>query len=350
VSEAKRRSILYLFPHPAATSLAEVQAGLAPTERLYGVIELLEKGYRVDICDTRFQGLFGGLRTRLRRFGIFLLDWGTVREIARHDVIIVKDDFALMTTLVAKLLGKRIIYLDAMFSLPRRSWRRLLTKLNLVTADAVVAYSNRQIDLWSERLTARRDRFTFLPYTVDIGFYAPVGAQANEEPYVLSVGRDLGRDFTTLVEAMRGTGLRLKLITLPYLLPPGATSESFIDIRERVSYEELFALYANAAIVVVPLTDALLYPSGIRAVLEAALLEKAVISTYTPVLEEYMTADEEIVYVRPQSVEQLRTAITTLMHDEPKRIRIQRNAKRRALSEYGMDVFARGLIETIDAS
>ncbi len=344
-----RPSILYLFPHAVEGSLAEVQAGAAPTERMYGLIELRKSGYRVDICDTRFKGLFGGLRIALRRFGIFLLDWRTILEIARHDVIIVKDDFALMTTLLAKLLGKRIVYVDAMFNLPRRAWRKLATRLNLLTADAVVAYSNKQIDLWSRALAAERARFTFLPYTVDVGFYTAVPPRPAEEPYVLSVGRDLGRDFKTLVDAMRGTGLRLKLVTLPYLLPEGASDEPFIDIKERVSYAELFELYANATLVVVPLTDSLLYPSGIRAVLEAALLEKAVISTYTPVLEEYMTHDEEIVYVEPRNVEQLRTAITTLMEDEAKRIRMQENAKRRALREYGMENFARGLITTLGA-
>ena len=347
MSAATRPSILYLFPHPVAESLAEVQAGLAPTERLYGLIELRNSGYQVDICDSRFQGLFGGLRTRLRRFGVFLLDWSTVRQIARHDVIIVKDDFALLTTLLAKLLGKRVVYVDAMFNLPRRAWRRIVTRLNLLAADAVVAYSNKQIDLWRRSLAAHRARFTFLPYTVDVGFYAPVPAQPAGEPYVLSVGRDLGRDFNTLVEAMRGTGLRLKLVTLPYLLPKGATAEPFIDIRERVSYAELFELYANATMVVIPLSDALLYPSGIRAVLEAALLEKAVICTYTPVLEEYMTHDEEVVYVESRNVEKLRAAIKALSEDGAKRNRMQENAKRRALREYGMENFARGLIATL---
>ncbi len=344
MSATQLPSILYLFPHPAAAGLAEVQSGAAPTERMYGVIELRKNGYQVDICDARFQGLFGKLRTRLRRFGIFLLDWRTLREIARHDVLIVKDDFALFTTLIAKLLGKRVIYLDSMFSLPRRSWRRAVTKLNLVSADQVIAYSRRQIDLWRKDLAATRAPFTFLPYTVDVGFYKPVPPRPDTERYVLSVGRDLGRDFTTLVEALRGTGLRLKLVTLPYLLPQGASSEPFIDIKERVSYAELFELYANATVVVVPLTQSLLYPSGIRAVLEGALLEKAVISTYTPVLEEYMTHDEEIVYVKPRSVEELREAITSLVNDDERRTRIERNAKRRALREFGMENFARGLI------
>jgi glycosyltransferase involved in cell wall biosynthesis len=340
-------TILFLFPHPVQSTLAEVDAGSAPTERLYGLAELRAQGYTVTTCDSRFQGPLGGLRLRLRRLGIFLLDWKTLREIARHDVIIVKDDFSLHATLAARLLGKRIVYLDAMFNLPRRSWRRAIARLNLRGADAVVAYSQKQIELWSTALGVARDRFTFVPYTVDTEFYAPVAATQREEPYLLSVGRDLGRDFATLVEAVRGTGLRLKLVTLPYLLPPGSTNEPFIEIRDRVSYPELFELYANAAIVVVPLNDSLLYPSGIRAVLEAALLEKPTIATYTPVLEEYMTHDEDIVYVPPKDVAQLRAAILALMQDPTRRQKLRNQAKSRTLREYGMPILTQHLIAAI---
>jgi glycosyltransferase involved in cell wall biosynthesis len=343
-------SILYLFPHPMASTLADVDAGVAPTERMYGLIELRLSGYRVAICDTRFTGLLGGLRSRLRRVGVFLLDWNTIRQIARHDVVIVKDDFSLLATLVAKMLRKRIVYLDAMFNLPRRSWRRLTARWNIAAADAVLAYSRNQIDLWSRGLGVAPERFNFVPYTEDTAFYSPVSTSGSHEPYILSVGRDVGRDFTTLVEAVRGTGLRLKLVTLPYLLPEGASHESFIEVRERVSYQELFELYANAAIVVVPLGEALFYPSGIRAVLEAALLGKATIATFTPVLEEYMTADQDITYVPPRDVEQLRAAILRLMRDPSHRQVLERNAKSRALREYGMPALTQHLIAAINST
>jgi glycosyltransferase involved in cell wall biosynthesis len=317
---------------------------------MYGLIELRSRGYRVAICDSRFTGRLGGLRSRLRRIGIFLLDWNTILQIARHDVVIVKDDFSLLATLVAKMLRKRIVYLDAMFSLPRRSWRRLVARWNIAAADTVLAYSRKQIELWSRGLGLSPERFNFVPYTVDTAFYSPVPTSGDHEPYILSVGRDLGRDFTTLVDAVRGTGLRLKLVTLPYLLPAGASQESFIEVRERVSYQELFELYANAAIVVVPLGEALFYPSGIRAVLEAALLGKATIATFTPVLEEYMTADEDIMYVPPRDVAQLRAAILRLMQDPSRRQILERNAKSRTLREYGMPALTQRLIAAIDST
>jgi glycosyltransferase involved in cell wall biosynthesis len=132
------------------------------------------------------------------------------------------------------------------------------------------------------------------------------------------------------------------------LLPPGTEKEAFVEVRQRVSYAELLQLYANAAVVVVPLNDSLLYPSGIRAVLESALLERAVVATFTPVLEEYMAGDKEIIYVRPRDAAQLRSAIASLFDDSKKRESLQLNAKRRVVGDYGMAILAEQLSIAVD--
>jgi glycosyltransferase involved in cell wall biosynthesis len=348
--QVKTLSILYLFPHSIAETLAEVEAGSAPSERMYGLMELRKHGYRVDICDSRFAGAYGRLSGKLRPYGIFLLDWNAVREIARHDVVIVKDEFSLLTSLITKMLGKELIYFDAMFNVPKRWWRRMLVKWSILASDACIAYSEAQIDQWSQRLGLSRSRFTYVPYTMDVNFYRPVQPRANETPYVFAVGRDLGRDFGTLIEAVRGTGLQLKLLTLPYTLPPGARQETFVEVLERVSYPELFGLYANAAMVVVPLKNAIFYPSGIRAALEAALLGKAAIVTYTPILEHYLTGEKEVIYVPPGDAAAMRTAIKSLLDDVPKRNALEAAARTRALSCYGMEMLAQGLIQQIEAT
>src|SRR5690606_5037417 len=89
------------------------------------------------------------------------------------------------------------------------------------------------------------------------------------------------------VSACIQLNLRLKLVTLPYLIPDNARNHPNVEVLQRLPYDKLFELYANAASVVVPLKEGISYPSGIRAVLEALALNKAAIVTRTPVLEEY---------------------------------------------------------------
>lgn len=343
-------SILYLFSHAMALTLAEVEQQLAPTERLYGLIELRKAGYSVDVCDSRFLGRFGKLCVYFRHYGVFLLDLTTIREIIRHDLIIVKDDFSLLTTLIAKIFRKKLIYLDAMFNVPKKRWRKALIKASILSADCVIAYSRPQIDLWSEILNIPTSKFRFLPYTLDINFYkaSTIGSPAGQSPYVLAIGRDMGRDFATLIKAIDGTHIALKLITLPYLLPPEAHSNKNVTIYERVSYQELFELYSQATAVVVPLKDAIFYPSGIRAVFEAALLGKATIATRTPILEEYLTDGEEIIYVPPNDSVQLRSAIVDLAQQKQQREHLEKNARKTVATKFGMDVFLARLVDEIE--
>jgi glycosyltransferase involved in cell wall biosynthesis len=328
---------------------AEVLAGRAPAERLYGIVELQRLGYRVSFDDSRFESLLAPLRVWLRRYGFFVLDLRTLVAIARHDVIVVKDDFSLLTTLIARLFGKRVIYVDAMFNLPRRRWRLVLAKWTICLSHSVIAYSQRQIDTWCEALDLPRARFRCLPYAVDTHFYRQVPGGQDSAPCVLAIGRDLGRDFDTLVQAMQGTGLRLRLITLPYLLPERARNRPDIELFQEVTYEQLFQMYADATIVVVPLKQAISYPSGIRAVFEAALLAKAIVCTHTPVLEEYLADDREVLYVPAGDVVAMRSALIALQADPQRRDRLASAARARVLAEYSVDSFAKGLAEVISA-
>lgn len=344
-----RPSVLYFFPHSMRETFAEVESGIAPTERMYGLVELRHLGFTVNFSDSRYEGVFGRLCIFLRRYGVFLLDWGALREIFSHDIVIVKDDFSLLTTIATKLLGKKLIYLDAMFNVPRRRWRKWLIGICIRASDAVVAYSRAQISVWACQFDLPASTFTFFPYALDTAFYRKEKSTSVAGTYIFAVGRDMGRDFSTLIDAIRGTDLKLKLVTLPYLLPRHAISNANVEVFERVSYQELFALYAGAVVVVVPLKDAILYPSGIRAVFESALLEKATIVTHTPILEEYLEGEREVIYVRPKDVDQLREVILSLVANEEKRFLIEACAKRRVLEDYGMDTFAARLAHKIES-
>ena len=88
---------------------------------------------------------------------------------------------------------------------------------------------------------------------MDVDFYkrGAIGTPPAEPSYILSFGRDLGRDYRILVEAMDGLGRDLKIVTLPYLLEGVDVEKPWIQVQQRVTYTELFSLYAGARAVVV---------------------------------------------------------------------------------------------------
>lgn len=342
-SRGRPLKILYFFPRAAQEDIGLVQRGVVPSDRLYGLVELSRYGHRVDAADERFVGRWAPILRALRRRGLNACPPSTLRRLRGYDVAVVKDQFSPVLTLACRALGVPLVYLDAMFDLPRRRSTTLSVRGHLRLADGVIAYSRTQIALWAERVQVRPDKFHFLPYTIDLGFYRPVRPSAGVEPYVLSVGRDLGRRFSTLVEAMEGLGIRLKLVTRPYLLRDVNVAKPWIQVLDDLSYPELFQLYADAAAVVIPLKGGLSYPSGVRGMLEAMTLGKPVVATRTPVLEEYALDGQGVIYSEADNVGQLRTSLTRLFADGDLRARLAESGATLVRERYGMEVFARGL-------
>jgi glycosyltransferase involved in cell wall biosynthesis len=343
MSKTGAARVLFLFPHPVADEVANVNNGISPTERLYGAHELRLRGWQVTYSDSRFYGVVGRVLKFLRQFGVMGIGLGTVLDMARTDVVIVKDDFSAPTAIAARVLGKKLVFLDSMFALPQRWWKTLGTWVSLRLAHETICYSEVQKKIWQTRFGRTAERIRVLPYTIDTGFYARHTGewQAGASRKVLAVGRDVGRDYATLVEALRGTDLQLELITLPYLLRGlNVEANPQIKLHQRLSYEELFRLYRECAVVVIPLKPGITYPSGIRALFETMILKRPFVATRNEVLQEYMTEGVHGDMVPARDVAALRAAILANLH------RVENNKKMVDASavlvatEYDATVFA----------
>jgi glycosyltransferase involved in cell wall biosynthesis len=334
--------ILYFFPRAAGHELPQVQRGEIPSDRFYGLWELRRYGHDVDVADGRFHGVWSRILRPLRRLGINACDPRTLALLRRYDVILVKDEFSELLTLACRTLGVKLVYLDAMFEPPRRRWKAAAARAHLGYADGTIAYSKTQIALWAARYRIPEAKFQFLPYTLDMSFYKPLGEVPPRRPYVLAVGRDAGRQFSTLVDAMEGLGIELKIVTVPYLLNRVSVDRSWIEVRQHVSYAELFQLYAGAALTAIPLKRSVTYPSGVRGMLEAMAVGRAVVSSHTPVLKEYAADGDGVLYAEPENPSDLRRQIMRVMQDAGLRQQLQERGLTIA-GQFGMDVFARGL-------
>lgn len=336
--------ILVFYPHAVQHEIENVAAGRAPTDRLYGLVELRAGGHDVRVADARFQSRFGGVTKWLRKHSVNVCDPGTLFRLRDHDVIVVKDDFSTMLTLGCRAAGRPVVYVDALFEPPRRAWKDVAMRINLRAADGIVVYSRTQIDLWAARYGLPASRFTHLPYTIDVGFYRPVPPPAPAgRPYVLSIGRDTGRQFATLLRAVEGLDVDVKLVTLPYLLRGLDVNRPGVEVLQHLSYDELFRLYAGALLVAIPLKPDIRYPSGVRGLLEAMALGCPVVSSRTDVLEEYAREGEGVTYVEAGDVESLRERLRSLRDDAAARASLAAAGHRLVRERYDMPVFARGL-------
>lgn len=335
--------ILYLYLNPIKLTYQKILAGELPSNHLYGYIELEKLGYDVSHKDSQPRGPLRKLTNFLnKRLGIYLKDFKTLYNFRNYDVIVIKGPFSTQVTIACRLLNKKLVYLDPILRLPRSYIRRFFLKINLELADGSIVFSRTQFNLIQQVFNVNDTKLKLIPFSLDTNFFKPaVSANQYEKPFILSVGMDLGRDYATLIESMKGLDIDLKIVTLPYLLKGLDFNKPNIQILSHLSYKELFELYAESLFVVIPIKKwATQYSSGTTSLLEAKLLDKAVIATASKPLEEYLENTNGVIYVEPENVPDIRQAISKLIEQQEFRASMQNKGAEIIRTRYNTYVFA----------
>jgi glycosyltransferase involved in cell wall biosynthesis len=138
------------------------------------------------------------------------------------------------------------------------------------------------------------------------------------ERLVLAVGRDLARDYATLVEAVRTIDARVVFVALRRNLEEIDVPAN-VEVRERIPYFELRDLYRRAAVAVAALRPAAYgygsEGSGVTALLEAQASATPVVATERPIVRDYLADGEGGLIVEPEDPVALRAAVERLLDD-----------------------------------
>ena len=214
---------------------------------------------------------------------------------------------------------------------------------------AVVTWTSVQRRYLIEQLGFPSDRVYLVRHFVDQLFYSP---RAAEEDTICSVGAEM-RDYTTLIEAMRGTGLRCH-IAADHVRVPGRIrlaadrrvpanafaipADAKVTIG-RKTLPELRDLYARSRFVVVPLLPSE-SDNGVTVILEALAMGKPVICSRThgqvDVVQEGVTG----VYVPVGEPAALREAMLTRWTDPGKAHAMGARARAYVEEHHTLDQFA----------
>lgn len=212
------------------------------------------------------------------------------------------------------------------FSAPKRwLYKTLLAKADILTV------------LSPDNLVRARELFPnkpaeFVRFGIDSGAITPAAKRIRHKPLrVLSLGRDMHRDWDTLVQAIKPCGDWYLRIAATHNVPRVAAQPGKIELIRATTAREVFDLYAWADIVVLPLR-ANMHASGITVLAEAALSGVPVIATDTGGLRSYFSG-REVKYVPVGDFLALRHAIRSLADDDDLRFRLACAAQERSLSD-----------------
>ncbi len=185
------------------------------------------------------------------------------------------------------------------------------------------------------------DRCHNAGYGVDTAFFRPGDASAMK--LVLSAGCS-HRDYETLVEAMQGLDVTLRIAADSLWRPAPAGVEqaalpSNVQVRSAGDYVGLRALYEAASFVVVPLHPAR-HACGYAVIAEAMAMGKAVITTRTKAPSDLVVDGQTGLYVEPGDVAGLRTAIRQLLDDPEAARRMGERGAGRMRESFSLDHYA----------
>jgi glycosyltransferase involved in cell wall biosynthesis len=224
---------------------------------------------------------------------------------------------------------------------------------------AVITWSSVQRRALIDRIRFPAERVFLVHHYVDQVLYSP---RPIEEDMICAVGAEM-RDYATLLQAIRGTGLRCHIATDHVRIPGryrflnhrrvpigniGARADTHLT-EGRMSLTELRNLYARSRFVVVPLlpsdTD-----NGVTVILEAMAMGKPVICSRTrgqvDVIQEGVTG----LYVPIGDATALRTAILSLWNDPPRARKMGRNARAYVEKHHTLEKFTSTTRSAAEAS
>lgn len=264
---------------------------------------------------------------------------GLLPRLGRYDVIFSDGESSVLGLLALKpLLRLRapVVVWDPAIG---GGWRLRQRSLGfaLPRVDRILLVGRNQ-EAWLRRHMPRAAPARAIQHWVDTGFFTP--APAPRSGHVLSVGNDRGRDFATLVEAVRRLDAPTRIRTDQ---PVAGTLPAWVTLlRERISFAALRDLYAGAAVVVVPLHDTV-HASGVNGVLEAMAMGRPLVVSGSAGIRDVVRDGETCLVVPPEDAAALRGAVARLLADPALAARLGENARRDAETRFGLAPFAQRL-------
>lgn len=350
--------IAFVYSQPRKKWATLVSRGQMPDHVLYGASWLKKAGHTVEYWDSGFSQFnllkwpYSPLqRLFLKKIGSgFQIDQATVLlpRLNRTDTVIATNDssglpLAYLKSL--KLLKRPLVYFHIGFNAnlkKARLWKKV-TRFLLNQSTVIVCFSKAQVSEL-KRLRIKQSKLKFIPPAVDIRYFKPVALKPQYD--IAAIGRDSGRDYATLVEAIKNTGLKAHVVCDPKNLV-GVTLPANVTVEYSVPYKRAREIYHQANIIVVPAKKNVV--SGQVSFLEALACGKPVIAADIPALKETFGDKSFCLYYRPENAGDLRRKINQLIKDRKLQQKLSKNA-RNVAATFSTQRFSRKLAAVIHST
>ena len=351
--------VAFVFPNPRAELAAAVVRGEAPDSTLLGENHMAPHGIDGMLHDP-------WLTRRVKReTALHRVAWN-LRELLLPfeltDADAVFTPLAAVFPLVARVRRLPVVVVNYGLCLIHEragTARRRLLAANLKAARSVICLGESQRLQLIGQAGLDPARVHTVLLGIDHEWFQPRpgpeagGADAPPAgPAVLAVGKDLARDYRTLVDAVTPLGVRTHIAgyrrNITGLdLPPGITAGD-------MPIAALRDAYARARCVVVPqFRDGYPYGSeggGLTALLEAMAMGRPLVVSDRGIMRDYVRDGVEALVVPPEDPAALREAVARVLGDSALAARLGAAARARVESALTSGHFAAGIAPLLRAA
>jgi len=244
--------------------------------------------------------------------------------------------------------GKRVPHIMIDFMLDEES-TSLLWKLKVFfqgmafrQADKILVFSREEERSYAKRFSMPVRKFLFLHYHTNVisPEYIP-----GEEPLIFSAGRS-GRDYKTLVEAVRGTPCKLVIVC-------GKENLIGVDVPDNcqvyydLPHEDYLSILKKAMLVVIPLGE-FVRSMGLMVMLESMAYGKPIVITKGISNREYVNDAENAIFCKYNDPDDMKEKILSLLTDKTRRELIGKKALSDISEKWTFDTFVRNLFLVVN--
>lgn len=222
---------------------------------------------------------------------------------------------------------------------------KLAARMALSSVDMFVVHSNAEVDLISNYLGISKDRVRFIRLQrANIPFLNDID---ENNPFIVSMG-SANRDYKTLIEAARKTGLPVTIVAARRCVE-GLDLPTNVAVISDLTPTQCLSLAQKARFSVVPLAK-VETASGQVTVIEAQRMGRAVIATESAGTIDYIENGRTGLLIPAQDVNALAEAMRDLWQNSDRRDRLATNARNFAakhLSDEAAGVQLRDILDEV---
>lgn len=351
--------VLLINNYPMDVAWRLWQSGQYPGHHLWGATHLKQYGVETEILPYEKYGFLKKMSQKLRFLGDLDQQLRVLFHSSDYDILYAACQTNTFLLSMLRAIGLYRKPMSIVVHHPIKNKQILQNKwlfaLLLNGHDQFLCLTKEIKQQLEQDLAISPDRVHIIEWGTDLAFYnlEEIPPCSNVSPFIISAGKTC-RDYDTLVRALDGTNIALKIYCSGESAPSITDFSTNIEVifkhptGNAISYQDLLVEYQKSLAIAIPLPETRNL-AGLTSLLDAMALGKAVIITRNQQIDIDIEKEKIGLIVEPGNILGWREAVTYLI--EHPEIAIEMGQRGRYLCEkkYNLDVFSAKLARCLSA-